>query len=225
MTYAVSNLHGCYSLWCRLLKLIDFGKNDIMFILGDSVDIGDEPMELLSELSYAYNIWHVAGKHDRTAFRMLSEYSKLLETHASPDGQFLREMQQWLSDGGKVTFDSFIALDPDAREGILEYLGDLPLFEETKVGGDHFILMNKGITGFVPGTDPDDYPPEAFFGDRPVRTLKGFRSVVGARDDISSFSPETSVFRGEGFIAIDCGAGRGGRLGCVRLDDGREFYV
>ena len=33
------------------------------------------------------------------------------------------------------------------------------------------------------------------------------------------------ILRGKGTIFMDCGLGRGGRLGCLRLDDGEEFYV
>ena len=33
------------------------------------------------------------------------------------------------------------------------------------------------------------------------------------------------IFYGNGSIFIDCGLGRGGRLGCLRLEDGKEFYV
>ena len=33
------------------------------------------------------------------------------------------------------------------------------------------------------------------------------------------------IWRGNGHIALDCGAGFGLPLGCIRLDDGEEFYV
>ena len=33
------------------------------------------------------------------------------------------------------------------------------------------------------------------------------------------------IYRGNGHIAIDCGAVWGGTLGCIRLEDLREFYV
>ncbi len=225
MTYAVSNLHGCYSSWLRLAKEIGFGDKDIMFVLGDSVDIGDESMELISEFSYASNIWHVAGEHDRKAFRMLSGYDNLVKTGKTPDTAFITEMQEWIAGGGKNTFDSFRELDDEAKEGILEYLGDLPLFEETKVGERHFIFMNNGISGFIAGTDPDDYDDDAFFGDSPVKKINGFTVVVGHRDDLREFRKDTEIYHGDGYIAIDCGLARGGRLGCIRLDDGKEFYV
>ena len=34
-----------------------------------------------------------------------------------------------------------------------------------------------------------------------------------------------NIYHGDGVIAMDCGLERGGRLGCLRLEDGKEFYV
>lgn len=225
MTFAISNIHGCYSDFKKMLKLIGFGRKDVMFVLGDTVDIGDSPIELVNDLSYADNIWSVAGEHDRTAFRMLGGYEDMLKSGTTPSPEYVSEMQAWMKNGGKVTFDEFRVLDDDEKEGILDYLGDLPLFEETKIGDKHYIFMNNGINGFVPGTDPDDYDDADFFGGDPVRKMNGFIVVAGQRKDIDSFSEDTVIFRDDGCIAIDCGAGRGGRLACIRLDDGKEFYV
>ena len=51
MIYAVSNLHGNYEKFKELLKLISFKESDIMYVLGDIVDYGEESMELIGDLS------------------------------------------------------------------------------------------------------------------------------------------------------------------------------
>ena len=33
------------------------------------------------------------------------------------------------------------------------------------------------------------------------------------------------IYYGEGCIVLDCGAAYGETLGCLRLEDGKEFYV
>ena len=33
------------------------------------------------------------------------------------------------------------------------------------------------------------------------------------------------IEHGEGSIFLDCGVENGGKLGCLRLEDGKEFYV
>ena len=38
MIYVMSDLHGCYDKYERMLKKISFSKDDILYILGDVVD-------------------------------------------------------------------------------------------------------------------------------------------------------------------------------------------
>ena len=57
MTYVVANLHGNYAKFKELLKLISFKDSDIMYVLGDIVDYGDEGMELVGDLSIRYNVY------------------------------------------------------------------------------------------------------------------------------------------------------------------------
>ena len=51
MTYVVSNLHGNYTKFKALLKTINFKDTDVMYVLGDIVDYGEESMELVGDLS------------------------------------------------------------------------------------------------------------------------------------------------------------------------------
>ena len=37
MTYVISNPHGSYTQFVRLLEVINFSKDDVMFVLGDEV--------------------------------------------------------------------------------------------------------------------------------------------------------------------------------------------
>ena len=59
MTCVMSCLNGCYSDFLKMLKIISFGKKDVLFLLGDVSDTGEEPMELLCDLSFRENVWPV----------------------------------------------------------------------------------------------------------------------------------------------------------------------
>ena len=137
MTYVVSNLHGCYQKYKELLKTIRFKDTDIMYVLGDIVDYGDEPMELIADMSMRYNVYPVVGEHDYTAIRMLQGFDRMLKGGSEPDPDYIAEMTEWASHGGKVTLDSFRALDDEMREGVIDYLSDLALYEEVNAGGRH----------------------------------------------------------------------------------------
>ena len=128
MIYAVSNLHGNYSKFKKLLKTIAFKDTDIMYVLGDIVDYGEEGMELIGDLSIRYNVYPIVGEHDYTAVKMLSGFEKMLKSGETPDKKFIIKMTEWAADGGQVTLDAFRTLDAEMREGIIDYLSDMTLY-------------------------------------------------------------------------------------------------
>ena len=230
MTYVTGNLHGCYTKFMELLRQIKFRDRDIMYVLGDIVDIGDEPMELVCDLSMRYNVYPIAGEHDFRAVRMLSGFQKMLSAgNTTPDAKFISEMQQWMAEGGQSTLDGYRGLDAEMKEGVIDYLSDLGLYEEVTVGGKQYVLVHAGIGDLAEGGE-GDLAPEAFFDapiDFTVASPSPGKTVIAAHIPTSDIpgAEEGKIFRGDGVIALDCGAGRGGRIGCIRLEDGAEFYA
>jgi serine/threonine protein phosphatase 1 len=228
MIYAVSNLHGNYSKFKKLLKAIAFKDTDIMYVLGDIVDYGDEGMELIGDLSIRYNVYPIVGEHDYTAVKMLSGFEKMLKSGETPDKKFIARMTEWAADGGQVTLDAFRTLDAEMREGIIDYLSDMTLYEEVEAGGKNYLLVHAGIAGYKEGADLDSLKPEAFFTEALDLTKKYFDNVtvvVGHNPTTEDNGGDGKIFYGNGSIAIDCGEARGGTIGCIRLDDLKEFYV
>ena len=223
MTYVVSNLHGCYEKYKQLLSKIRFRDSDVLYVLGDIVDFGDEPMELIADMSMRYNVYSIVGEHDYTALRMLTGMEKLLQSGDAPDAEFAAELTDWANHGGKVTLDGYRALDDDMKEGVIDYLSDLALYEEVSVAGRDYLLVHAGIADFDPDADLDDYQPEDFI--RQGADLDGIyypdkTLIVGHIP-----TKDGKILRGEHVIAIDCGAAFDGKLGCLCLETGEEFYV
>lgn len=228
MTYVVSNLHGNYTKFKALLKTINFKDTDIMYVLGDVVDYGDESMELVGDLSIRYNVYPIVGEHDYTAVKMLSGFEKMLKSGETPDKKFISEMTAWVADGGQSTLDSFRTLDAEMKEGIIDYLSDMTLYEEVEVGGKEYLLVHAGIAGFKKGVDLEELKPEAFFTEALDLTKKYFDDktvIVGHTPTTEDNGGDGKIFFGNGSIAIDCGEARGGTIGCLRLEDMKEFYV
>lgn len=223
MTYVVSDIHGEYEKFLSLLSLIDLKDDDILYIAGDLVDYGAGGMELVGDLSVRLNVYPIAGDHDYIAARMLHGFDKMLRAGSAPDPDYIAEMTAWVKDGRQPTLDAFRGLDRDEREGVLDYLGELPLFEEFTVGGTDYLMVHAGIAGYKNGTDPDDYQPEDFFSEVPdaeYPLVEGKTLIVGHVRTKSG-----KIERGEGSIFLDCGVAEGGRLGCLCLETGKEFYV
>ena len=62
--YAMSDLHGMYDKYREMLALIRFSEEDELFILGDVVDRGSKPMEILLDMMQRPNIYPLYGNHD-----------------------------------------------------------------------------------------------------------------------------------------------------------------
>ena len=88
MTYVMSDIHGNYSAFQKMLKQINFTDDDLLYIAGDLVDYGADSMELLCDISMRANVYSVVGDHDLEALKMLAGFSKMLESGAAPDAEF-----------------------------------------------------------------------------------------------------------------------------------------
>ena len=199
-----------------------------MLFRSDIVDYGEEGMELVGDLSVRYNVYPIVGEHDYRAVRMLSGFEKMIKSGETPDKKFIAEMTEWAADGGQVTLDSYRTLDAEMREGILDYLSDMTLYEEVTAGGKDYLLVHAGIKGYKKGIDLESLEPEAFFTEALDLTKKYFDDktvIVGHNPTTEDNGGDGKIFYGNGSIAIDCGEARGGTIGCLCLDNMKEFYV
>lgn len=229
MTYAVSDLHGCYDKFKKLLRTIHFTDKDVMYVLGDIVDYGEESIELLCDLSMRCNVIPIVGDHDLLALKMLTELDKMLQDGATPDPEIIGQMTEWIRDGGQKTMEGFKALDDDMKEGVLDYLSDMSLYEEAEAGGKKYILLHAGIAGFEPDTPLDDYMPEDFISEPldPERTYYDDAFVVAGHIPTYEIpgAEKGRIFHSGNNIFIDCGAAFDEPLGCLCLENGKEFYI
>lgn len=228
MTYVVSDIHGCFDKFKKLLKEIQFCDDDVMYVLGDIVDHGEEPIELLCDLSMRYNVIPILGDRDYKAYRLLTELNKMLGGE-TPDPDALSEMAEWMQDGGQKTIEGFRALDEEMREGVLDYLAEMSLYEEADVKGKKFILVHAGIADFDPDTPLEDYMPEDFISEPIDPDRQYFSDATVVAGHVPTYTVDGAengkIYRGEYGILIDCGAAFGESLGALRLEDGKKFYI
>ena len=229
MTYVISNIHGNYDKFQEMLQKIRFKDSDVMYILGDIVDYGDKPMELIGDISMRYNVLPILGEYDMRAYKLLSALDEMLRDGNMPDAEILSEMTEWITDGGQKTMEGFKALDDEMREGVLDYLSDMALYEEVSVAGQDYLLIHAGIADFDPDMPLDEYMPEDFIRESvdPDRALiEGVTLVVGHKPTYEIEGAERGkIYHGEGSLFIDCGAAYDEPLGCVCLDNGKEYYI
>ena len=231
MIYAVSDLHGCYGKFRKLLEMIRLTDDDVLYVLGDVVDRGPENIRLVTELAGKRNICTLMGNHDYMAALMMKTYGmNHWGGNTSPNGRPEAKdiFEAWLSDGGETTWKEFVQLDPVEKEVVQRFLESRPLFTEIEVGGRTFHLSHT-----VPERrlmqDPDrrnasDYvfsSPEYDKVYFPDKILVTGHTPTGLIEKASA----GRIFRKNNHIAIDCGALFGNPLGCICLDTGEEFYA
>lgn len=229
MTYVISDLHGDLAGFRSVLSQVKFCDDDILYVVGDIVDYGEDSMELLCEISMMPNAYCVAGDHDLLALRMLSGFDRMLKTGATPEAAFAADMQKWVGTmGGAPTLAGFRELDEDMREGVLDFLSELAYFEEVTVNDENFLMVHAGFRGFDPAREIEDYELEELT-EEPVDVdweyFEDKTLIVGHRPTYELPEGDAGrIYYGNGSISLDCGAVKGYPVGLLCLETGKEFY-
>ncbi|MBQ6569059.1 MAG: metallophosphoesterase, partial [Clostridia bacterium] len=77
MTYVFGDLFGEYEKYRDMLAKINLKSTDVVYILGNVIDYGEEGIEILTDMSYRANVIPVIGEHEYYALKVLRE---LLDT-------------------------------------------------------------------------------------------------------------------------------------------------
>jgi serine/threonine protein phosphatase 1 len=232
MIYVMSDIHGQYDKYRKMLELIGFSGKDELYVLGDAVDRGPDPVKLLWDMSMRPNVLPIMGNHEYMAEIILKRLNVEITKENCEEqitADILRAIEAWREDGGETTLKQFRRLTPENRGYILEYFEEFTPYEELEVGGRKFLLVHGGLPDFSPEKPLEDYKLYGLITDRPDYSKQYFTDrylVTGHTPTVLiDESYAGKIYRKNGHIAIDCGAGWGGRLGCIRLDDMKEFYV
>lgn len=63
-TYVISDIHGNYKKYKRLLEMIDFKDKDTLYVLGDVIDRGPEGIKVLKDMMSQPNVIPILGNHE-----------------------------------------------------------------------------------------------------------------------------------------------------------------
>ena len=230
MTFVASNLYGRMDKFEKLIKKINLKDSDILYILGNIVDFGEDSISLVNELSAQYNVYTVLGEHDYKAYLLLSEFDRILREGGAPSVNFSKEMIEWCQNGGQSTLEAFKDADADEKEGFLDYLSDLPVFEEvTLKNGKEFVLTCRGIDNFSNDTDLYDYELDDFMNgylDIEKTYFDDRTMVVGYVDyEHTPAGRAGKVNSKNNNIALACDMSENDDVVCVCLETNEEYYV
>lgn len=231
MIYVMSDIHGEYVAYRELLRKMRFSDRDELFILGDCIDRGPEPVRVLKDMMLRPNVFPIIGNHEYMALKVLRQLMKEITEESCNEiknSALMQELLLWQQDGGAVTLEQFQKLELDERYDLLEYLEEFSLYEEVEAGGKSFVLVHAGLDNFSEERELSDYSlHELIFKPADLERVyfKDRYLVTGHLPTLAEKGNEGTVMIRNNNISIDCGKVFGGRLAAVCLDDLKEFYV
>lgn len=232
MTYVMSDIHGEYEKYTAMLKKIRFRDEDTLYILGDVLDRGEQPIDILRDMMLQPNVYPIAGNHELAALELLKALSveitdKNFSSHINKE--LMEALLQWQSDGGETTIKQFLKLPVEEREYIMEYLEEFVPYELIKVGTRKFLLVHSGLGNFDENKELDEYTLEELTYIRPNFHKRYFNDdsffIISGHTPTLAINGKPEIYKNENNICIDCGAAFGGRLACLCLDTMEEFYI
>ena len=232
MIYVMSDIHGCYFEYLEALKMIDFKDEDQLYVLGDMIDRGDEPIALLKDMMSRHNVFPILGNHEFMALQVLRKLcveitEENVENHLNVDD--MMNYMHWMEDGGQVTVEQFKKLSKEEQEDILDYLEECTLIEEIEVNNQIFVLVHAGIDNFDETKDIYDYEINELLFKSPNYQKIYFKDkylVTGHTPTISiDLNQKGNILEMNRHIAIDCGCVYGMNLGIFCLDNFKKYYV
>ncbi len=224
--YVMSDIHGCFDEYLDALELIKFSDDDILYILGDCVDRGPDPIKVLEDMMYRPNIIPIIGNHDLIALIMLKKTMNVTEDEINEE--LVSEFQDWIADGGDTTIKEFKQRTPQEQEYILEFLSEFNTFEEITIKGRHYIMVHGGLEPFEPDKDLYDYDVVDLISSRPDYDKPYFTdkyTITGHTPTVLQEGNNGTIIRKNNHIAIDCGCVSGHNLAVFCLETEEEFYV
>lgn len=132
-TYVFSDVHGHFETLDRLLERVSPASTDRIFMLGDMIDRGPDPMAVVKCCRQLPNTTVLMGNHEDL---MLSYY-------ANPDSASAQ--LNWEINGAGPTQQGLRELPATERVELARWLFTLPLYAQTEVGGRRYLLVHAGI--------------------------------------------------------------------------------
>lgn len=211
MTYVMSDIHGSYADYLKMLDLIEFSAADALYIIGDVIDRGNDGIAILQDIMKRPNVYFLLGNHEDMMLNALTSKKQ-------------HGVDLWHGNGGEVTHACFDGLADEEQDAILAYLRNSPLRAFITVSGISYHLVH--------GCPSDDNDQKTLLWGR-IRNSISFptdRIIVSGHTPTLKYQSGTpmKIWYGNCGMVIDCGCAfplHGGRLACLRLEDWQEFYI
>lgn len=146
-TYVISDIHGQYLAYKKMLEKIEFSDDDRLYILGDVIDRGPDGIRIIKDVKERHNAEMILGNHE---FMLLNaiEYLAAREKNRIPrwcnvEGMTPLELWTHPVNGGEGTCLEFINLPNEDKELVVNYLKSLSIIKRVKIGDKMYHLSHS----------------------------------------------------------------------------------
>ena len=132
-TYVFSDVHGHAATIERLLERVSPSDEDSIFMLGDMIDRGPDPVGVMRLCRNLPGCVALRGNHEDLMLDFLehphNELSKI----------------NWVSNGGMTTAEGLSRLSSEECGDYIAWVQSLPLCVHTRVDGRPYVLVHAGL--------------------------------------------------------------------------------
>lgn len=185
-TYVFSDVHGHHKTLERLLESVAPADEDTIWILGDMVDRGPDPVAVMRTCRNLPNSHILMGNHE----------DMMLEAFKHPSDIAVRF--QWQMNGGATTASGLAALSEQECLDYIDWADNLPLGAHVVVNEQAYLLVHAGIR-------PLNFSARSRWSDITMDALLRYQNaedVLWIRDEFWGQPTGFVDERGEGPIVI-----------------------
>ena len=177
----MGNICGRYEKYKKLLSEIGLKTSDELYVVGDIVGDEVQSVRLLHDMSLRSNVFPILGDREYLALKKRA------------DSTLMRYIE---------------SLENEEAEAILEYMGELVLYERVDVGSSKYLLVHN------------------------FEQNKTIESIVEELGDISDMiiisahdEKDRRISRCDNRIYLNCGESENCPLSVLCLDNKKEYYA
>ena len=231
MVYVMADIHGETDRFEDIMNQIQLTEKDTLYILGDVIDRSPNGIKILLQIMRTPNIKMLLGNHEDMMMNALYHPIEIKNKWVNEEWIRANLIEAWYENGGQATHNYLKRIRKDLRQKIFEYLETLPVNVEIKVNGQEFILTHAALIENYKVVNYR-YKNEKEFAIWDRHAHKEYvpdgKIIVFGHTPTSRHQSDKpyKIWKYKDRIGIDCGCGysQDGRLGCLRLDDMKEYY-
>lgn len=224
MNYVLSDIHGQYEIFMKMLDLLNLSDTDTLYILGDCIDRGPESYKVMEVVMQSKNMKMLLGNHE---YMMIDKFD---------DPRDFDKAYLWAMNGSGTTLNSFKKVSEEKIKEVIDFCKSLPIEFELNINGQDFKLVHGSYIPKKKGFSEESRKYHTVWDRYSSYSNASTDAIVVFGHTPTSHYQKTEsglceIWQYKNLIGIDCGLAKlaygykDGQLGCLRLEDLKEFYA